>query len=76
MPAAPHTLPSCPQPPPPPLPPPLQPSDEIPIGVLADYYLRSYATIRKHAPAAHVTFPIYQRTWEEFQEVSSHSPSP
>ena len=48
-----------------------EPSDEIPIATLADYYLQSYATIRKHAPAAHVTFPVYQRTWEEFQEVSS-----
>ena len=53
-------------------PPPLllpQPSDEIPISTLADYYLQSYATIRKHAPAAHVTFPVYQRTWDEFQEI-------
>ena len=54
-----------------PLPPLLlpQPSDEIPIATLADYYLQSYATIRKHAPAAHVTFPVYQRTWDEFQEI-------
>ena len=51
-----------------------EPSCDIPIHTLADYYVRSYEAVRKHAPGAHVTFPVYQRLWDEFAEADFPPP--
>jgi len=46
-----------------------EPSNEIAVETLTDYYLRAYATARKHTDAT-IVFPAYKRDWSAFATLS------
>lgn len=46
-----------------------EPSNEIAVETLTDYYLRAYAAARKHTDAT-IVFPAYKRDWSAFTSLS------